>query len=396
MATKQQLLDQLAALHPEYWAWLQSKPTALAKVMNLASQGLTFNKFVGQVEALKSYGTWVTGGTVDEEVIEPEEEFVEPPDTVTAPPPFPGAQNNGDGTWTLANGGIVDSNGRLVGTPGVLSTLSLFLADNELPGSLIEFIKDALAGNKPYDQIIAELRETPEYKAAYPENDLRRQNGFSWMPEAEIRAYRDEARRLSQEYYGWDLGNSEISELIGRGTSLRLWEHRLQVNKQVERWGAAVQQVFEQSTGAPLSEARLHAFFDPDFATPDIDRLYERALMRGQPAELGFGIRPEEEADILEQFGIPVEQIFQNYKTIAGEMPRFERLAAIGNYLQGPGAGLFGDISVSGSLLFRAIQLGDPTAILELQRRAGEESAKWQAEGGPSRTQGGVASGLGF
>ena len=65
MATKQQLLNQLATDFPEYWAWLQSKPRALEKVRNIASQGGTWGKFSTAVTGLKSYQTFLAGGTGD-------------------------------------------------------------------------------------------------------------------------------------------------------------------------------------------------------------------------------------------------------------------------------------------------------------------------------------------
>jgi len=418
MATNAELLARLAATYPEYWAWLQTKDNALRKIRNLSLQYTNFNAFMNAVMGLQSWATWSAGQNTDDPPGEtpPDETMtgqwvtlpdgtrihivdgvvVEtiPPEETEPVPPIPGAILNPDGTWTLPNGTIVDANGQIVGTPDILATLTQFLIDNELPTTLIEFIKQALLQGKPYAQIIAELRQTAEYKSAYPENDVRRANGLSWMPEAEIRAYRDEAKRLAYEYMGVNVTNAEISSLIGRGTSLRQWEHRLQVNDLVQRFGPAVQQVFESYTGTPLSEERLHAFLDPDFATPDIDRLYALSLMRGQPAELGFGIRPEDEALALEKFGIDPNRVFENYRSVATELPRFERLAAIGQYLETNGEGFFTDISVSGSLLFRAIMFGDPRAIGELQRRAAEETARFQSTGGPARSRTGQLGGL--
>jgi hypothetical protein len=276
----------------------------------------------------------------------------------------------------------------------LLGAFQTFLTENELPGSLLNFIKQSVIQNKSFDQIVADLRQTPEYKAAYPENELRQKNGLSWMSEADIRSYRDEARRVSREYLGVNPTNADISELIGRGTSLRTWEHRLVVNQQVERWGGAVQQVFEQYTGAPLSQEQLHAFMDADINTERLDQMYQRALMRGQPAQLGFGVRPEEEAALLQQYGINPEQVFTNYQQIAASLPKYQRLGAVENYLKGKGQDFFGDVSVEGSLLFRAVQLGDPNAIQELQRRSAEEAASWQAQGGPLRRSTQGVSGL--
>jgi hypothetical protein len=401
MASRQELI---ASLDPAYWAWIQDKPRALARLNDLIAQARradwAANRFTNNVQQLKSWGTWGSGSEIDpveEEVTDegdwPWGDFGNAEDQDVGAP-IPGARANGDGTWTLQNGTIVDDSGQPIENQSIFQYLKTFLSDNELPETLIAFIKNSLIQDKPAEQIIAELRQTPEYKASYPENDLRRNRGLSWMPESWIRDYRNEAKRLGREYMGIDASNDEIAQLIGRGVSLETWEHRLQVNDAVRRWGGGVQTVFEQATGAQLSAERLHAFFDPNQDTADLDEMYDMSLRRGQVTSLGFAIRPEQEAEVLRSFGLSAEQVFKNYSQIRSELPRFERLAAIGNYLDQNGQDFFGDVSVSGSLLFRAVQLGDPAALKELQRRSAEESVRWQASGGPARTQGGMISGL--
>jgi hypothetical protein len=375
--TTRELISKLQTDDPAYWAWLQQHPTALQNVKNLAQNYQHFPAYYSAVQKLKSYVTFSAGGTEDEgevppEEFPPEEEF---------DPGFDADEQFRAEAEARENQSILDQ-------------LTSFLDENELPRSLMGFIQQALANKWSFSKIIAEIRATPEYKAAYPENELRQERGLSWMAEAEIRGYRDEAKRLAREYMGVDVTNAEISNLIGRGTSLRSWEHRLQVNDAVERFGGAVQQVFESYTGAPLANERLHMFFDPDVTTSELDNMYELALRRGQPALLGFAVRPEDEAKLLQSMGIPVEQVFKNYQNIRSELPRFTRLAAIGQYLNDTSTDFFGDVSVSGSLLFRAVQLGDPAALNELQRRSAEEAARWQAGGGPAQTQGGTFAGL--
>lgn len=377
--TTKELIAKLQETDPLYWSWLQNHPTALQKVQNLASSYSHFPAYYSAVQQLKSYTTFSSGGQEDDP--SPEEEEV------------PEEEDLG-----LFDFGAEDEQFRAEAEArerqNILDQLTQFLDDNELPRSLLSFIQSALANKWSFAKIIAELRATPEYKAAYPENDMRRERGLSWMAESEIRAYRDEAKRLAREYMGVEVTNQEIAQLIGRGTSLQRWERRLQINDAVERFGGAVQQVFESYIGSPLSDERLHMFFDPNVDTSDLDQMYEMAVRRGQPALLGFAIRPEEEAKLLQDMGIPVEQVFRNYQQIRQELPRFTRLAAIGRYLDQNGQDFFGDVSVSGSLLFRAIQLGDPEALKELQRRSSEEAVRWQAGGGPARSQGGALTGL--
>lgn len=266
-----------------------------------------------------------------------------------------------------------------------------------LPDTLLGFIEDMLAQNTPPSEVAFRLRQTPEYKAAYPENEQRLANGFAFMPEAEIRAYRNEGRRIAKQMLGLEVSNQELAGLITQNVSLAEWERRLQTFRDFQRFGPAVRQVLEQEIGLGIEDDRVFAFMSPDFSTPELDRAYQRALIRGQPEALGLGIRPEEEADILQQFGINPEQAFRGFQGIAAELPRQERLAAIEaeigrNADNFPGT----EQALGGSTfatLFRAIQLGDPEATSELRRRMAREVARFQAQGGPVR-QGTAATGL--
>jgi hypothetical protein len=273
-----------------------------------------------------------------------------------------------------------------------------FLRDNELPESLMGFITEALAQNKSFAQIIIELRQTPEYLAAYPENTARIENGLSWMPEAEIRAYRDEARRLAREYMGVsDVSQEELTNIIGNGWSLRTWEVKLQRLQEFERWGPSVALVLEQELGYRPDDERLYAFFD-DTPTPEFDEAYKRALTRAQPAVLGLGIRPEEEADILRLYGISPEQAFKGYQDLAAELPRAQRIGLIDAQIakgtaQFPdGSQLFNDQTFS--TLFKAIQLRDMESIAVLQAQLAREVARFQGQGGAARDQQGRSIGL--
>lgn len=283
----------------------------------------------------------------------------------------------------------------------IRDVLLQFLRDNALPESLIGFIEEAIAEQKPLQQIVAELRQTPEYLAAYPENAVRAENGLSWMPEAEIRAYRDEARRLAREYMGvTDVSQEELTQLIGKGWSLRTWETKLQRMQEFERWGPTVSFLLEQELGYKLDEERLYAFFD-DTPTPELDEAYSRVLMRAQPASVGLGIRPEEEANILRTLGISPEQAFAGYKDLAAELPRQQRLALIDAQIDSMGPNAFPNVqdlmSTTGTTvqqLFRSVFLGDQEATGRMRLSIAREVARFQGQGGAARDQAGRSVGL--
>lgn len=270
----------------------------------------------------------------------------------------------------------------------LIAALQQFLLDNDLPLSLMDFIRQALVDQKPMSEIMLELRQTPEYKAAYPENELRRRAGFDWQPEAQIRAYRSEARRLSLAYLGSAPTDAQIANAIGNDKSLAELEKEFQVQAQVAKYGDAVKALFYQELGYSPSDERLFAFMHPEIPTPELDRAYESALIRGRTQQIGLGIRPEAEAQVLRQIGIDPDQAFKGYQGIATELPRAERLAAITTELergiQAKGLpSVVGETGTPFGMLFRATFLSDPQAQQELQRRILEEVARFQAGGGP-------------
>ena len=284
-------------------------------------------------------------------------------------------------------------------TDDVRAALRNFLVDNGLPLTLMTFIEDALAQNMPFEQVVSELRQTPEYLAAYPENKVRMENGFDWWSEAQIRQYRSEARRLALEYLGVsDVSQDELTNLVGQNKSLSEWEKQLVTMRQFERWGPVVKSVLESEIGLSLDDERVFAFMSANIPTPELDRAYELALMRGQPAVLGIGVRPEEEAELLRQYGISPEQAFRGYQGAVQEMPRAERLAAIDRFTQ-ENAGNFpspGDIfsNTTFGTVLRAVQLNDPEAMQQLRAQLARETARFQAGGDTARDREGASVGL--
>lgn len=381
-----QLLAALQQQFPDYWAWLQGKPSALRKVQNLAAQyaaqatgsgARVTNQFLQTVQGLRSFATWSGGGDTDEPA--PSEE---PPEEEPELPGFPDFEPPTTSPEALG--------------ADVRGLLMQFLQENGLPTSLMSFIEQAIAQSKPYSQIIVELRQTPEYLAAYPENAMRMERGFDWIPEAQIRAYRSEARRIAEAYLGITITNQEIAQLLGNDKSLAEWERMLQTWQDFERWGPTVRAVFEAELGYVLPDDRVYAFLAPFIPTPELDRAYEMSLLRARPAVLGLGVRPDEEAEILRRYGISVEQAFRGYQGIVAELPRAERLAAIEaeinrNVERFPsGTELFADTPFA--TLFRAIQLGDPEAIATLQAQLAREVARFQAGGAPAALGTGLLS----
>lgn len=265
--------------------------------------------------------------------------------------------------------------------------LMAWLSEWGLEG-LGDFVRQAIIEGKSQSQVLLELRQTEQYKAAFPEQALRQANGFSFMPEAQIFAYRNEARRISA-LYGINADSMGIANLIGKNISLAEWERRLDTWERFKAWGPTVRSVLEEELGRRITDDEAFAFLANDIPTPELDKAYEDALYRGRPALLGLGVRPDEEAELLRRYGIDVNQAFRGYQSLVNEMPAAERFAALedqvnqgvqaGN-LPNSGSALFNDTPFS--LLFRAIQLQDGSAIRLLQEQMSREVARFKVGGG--------------
>ena len=227
--------DYMNLLKEQYPGYLESlTPEQLEKVRALAkkgaAQGWKLREFRESATGMASFTNWQTPA----EEVPPEGEL--PPEEDDLPFTFPAPASP-----------LPDDR------EDVRDLLVNFLNENELPSTLIGFITDSLAAKKSFAQIVAELRETPEYKATYPENDARRTNGFDWMPEAQIRAYRSEAKRIAQAQLGMTVSDQEVAQLLTQNKSLSEWEQTLRTWQDFERWGPTVRSVFEQELGYAIA-----------------------------------------------------------------------------------------------------------------------------------------------
>ena len=373
------LIEVLRQRYDGLWASLSEQQRA--RVRAVARDAKNVQGFLKNVKTMKGYKAWAATQET-------------PPDDDPTDPEIPDDPDDEEDPETPAD----EEDDEVELDQNVLDLLSGFLTENGLPSSLLAFIQSALAEKKGFSQIIAELRQTDEYKQAYPENAIRQANGFDWIPEAQIRGLRSEIRRLGSEYLGVaDITQDELNNVIGKNWSLSTWETKLQRYREFERWGPTVRSVLEQELGYSLDDERLFAFFD-DTPTPELDNAYERSLMRAQPAVLGLGIRPEDEVELLRRYGIKPEQAFSGYQNLAKELPRTQRLglidAEIGRNADSfpTGTELFADTPFA--TLFRAIQLGDGEAITKLQTQMAREVARWQGQGGAVTDNSGASIGL--
>ena len=264
-----------------------------------------------------------------------------------------------------------------------LALLTQFLQEWGLT-DLLPFVEQALQNGWSYNRILLELRKTPEYLAAFPENGLRTEGGYSWMSEADILQYRNEAKRLANQYFGADLTKDEIANLIGSNISLAEFEHKLVVGKRVQDYGPAVKQLFETSLGISLSDENLEEFLDEEINTEEWDRAYQDARYRGQPTLLGLDIRSQDEADLLRAMGVDPDEAFSRYESVAMNTPRYQRLASLEEGITQNLPEDFGAFlkDIQNNSLVRALVFQDPEALAQLQASTARELARFRVGGG--------------
>lgn len=250
--------------------------------------------------------------------------------------------------------------------------------------ALTDWAWQSILEGKSNAMIVNELRQRPEYLAVFPENKERLANGLSFMPEGQILQYRDEAKRLSNQYFGATPTNAQIAKLVGNNISIAEYEHKLVVGKRVQDFGPAVKQLFETSIGQSLSDDDLQEFFDEEQNTEEWDRAYENARYRGQPTLLGLDQRSQTEADLLRSMGVNPDEAFGLYQNVSANAPRFEKLAQIEGGLTSQLPEDFGSFlqNMKNDSLVRALVFQDPGALSELQQMTAREIARFNVGGG--------------
>lgn len=270
----------------------------------------------------------------------------------------------------------------------IFAAIQQYLKDWGLEG-LTGWVEEMIRGGAPQSRIMLELREQDAYKRAFPEMELRKENGFSPMLEAEIRDWRNNAKQLAKSIWGVDISQDAISRAIGNGWSVSEWEHRLLVTKKASenRW---VKQVLEHMTGRRLSETEFIGFFDPEMDTAEFDEAVEKAMFMGLPAAFrGLGVRTEKEAARLKELGFTPEQAQEQWGRLANSLPSVDRLAAIDAAIRDDDKNPYDSLGT----LFETIFAQDPSKQLEIAQMFAREGARFSRQGGVA-SAGGRAVGL--
>lgn len=275
------------------------------------------------------------------------------------------------------------------------ATLKNTLAIYGLGGpSLSQWALDSIIAGKGVAQILLELEQRPEFKAAFPEIELRRnlppgnlnQNlQIEPLSPQMILDYRTKARAVMRSYglppRFWD-ENHNFQDLIVQGVSLDELNQRMeQGSKRVYQAPPEVRAVFEEAFGTDGDLALFQLFVDPERAIPELENMVQIAEAGGAARRMGFGLTLGE-MQRMEAANITYEQAVEGFRNLDERRLLFEESLYERTDMTVGDQGVGAAFGIGG---------GDVT---ELERRAEEREASTRGKGGVASGNEGV-SGLG-
>lgn len=177
-----------------------------------------------------------------------------------------------------------------------------------------------LTGQSP-DQVILNLRQTPEYAARFPAMKTLGQQGRAITEQQ----YIDYERSIAQQNQAAGLPAGmydtpdDISNLLTNNISPSEYQSRLQ-DYQTAAWQTPpeVRQALTDYYG--ISSGQLTAFFiDPDKALPLIQRDLAAAQAGGTAARTGFGPLSQPDAEYLASLGLSQSQLDTGFNKLGTE-----------------------------------------------------------------------------
>jgi hypothetical protein len=165
---------------------------------------------------------------------------------------------------------------------------------------LIDWALEMLIAGKPIQTILLELEQQPEYKAAFPEIEARRekakQEGIQYEPlsPAQILEYRTQAKALMRSFgVPADIfsTNADFFDLIVGNVSLAELQSRLDLaEKRVRHAPPEIRDAFAGifGSGFAADEALFTYMIDADNALPRLEEMVRTAEASGAGARFGF------------------------------------------------------------------------------------------------------------
>lgn len=203
------------------------------------------------------------------------------------PPPGTGGAPGGP----AGPGGFVDIGG---GIPSAYASARQTLTDYGLEALLPWFMAQVKGGATP-DELLLNMRQTPEFKTEYWEVAARQAKGLAPVSVSDILSYRQTAGQLASQAGlppGF-LDKKTVGQLMVDDVSAAELSNRV-----VNGIGAVlnadpnVQSYFNQTFGARGPGALAAWFLDPDKAEPLLEQQVREAQIGGSSQDFGFNVDP--------------------------------------------------------------------------------------------------------
>lgn len=232
-------------------------------------------------------------------------------------------------------GGLSPATGTTPEQASARGVINTFLANYGL-GSLGDTAWQWYLAGQSIDQIMLNLRGTPEYQARFPAMDKLGKQGRAisetdYINYEKTIASQNQAAGLPQGMYD---NPTDIASLLENNVSPTEYRDRLQAY-QTAAWQTPpeVRQALTDYYG--ISPGQLTAFFiDPDRALPLIQRDLAAAQAEGTSVRTGFGQLDQQMAEHLADLGLSQQQLDTGFGKIANQQELIQGLPG-----QQPGIG---------------------------------------------------------
>lgn len=187
-------------------------------------------------------------------------------------------------------------------------------------GGLSQWAWQEIVSGKSESQVLLDMQQTPEFKAAFPEIQQRLDAGLPAISPADVINYRTQARQIMQaaglpaDFYDQP---SDFSPFIVGDMSLQELSDRVNLAKTAAyEVPQTVRDHLANYYG--LDEGHLAAaFLDPTRAEPVLARQFAAAQAGGAAATTGFGDITRSQAENLADLGVTASQAQSGFSQLA-------------------------------------------------------------------------------
>lgn len=168
-------------------------------------------------------------------------------------------------------------------------------------GGLAGWLSGRIVANISAEQIMLELYDRPEFKAAFPEIEARRalgqKTGTTLAPISpeDVLQYRTQAKELMRAYgvpAGMYSQNADFFDLIVNDVSMDELNRRLEMaSTRVAAAAPEVRSIFSELYGANGDTALFSLFVDEEKAVPVLEDMVQKAEAGGAARRFGFDIQ---------------------------------------------------------------------------------------------------------